>query len=104
LYAPAALSVNTWSHVAATYDGAQMRLYVNGDEVANRAQTGAISTSTDNLIIGANSSSGFHWLGRIDEVRIYRRALSAVEIQTDMTSPVLGVVPLPAAPTALRVQ
>jgi PKD repeat protein len=101
LYAPAALPLNTWTHLAATYDGAQMRLYVNGLQVANRAQSGTIASSSDALNIGANAYTGSHWLGRIDEVRIYRRALSQSEIQMDKNSPVLGSIL--AAPTNLKI-
>ena len=42
---PTALPVGVWSHLAVTYDGAQLRLYVNGVQVADRAQTGAIAPS-----------------------------------------------------------
>ena len=45
LAAPGALPVNTWSHVAATYDGTTLRFFVNGLLVASRAQTGTISAS-----------------------------------------------------------
>ena len=77
LYGTAGLPVNTWSHLAATYDGATMRLYVNGVQVASRAQTGPIQTSTGPLTIGGDALYGQYWAGRIDEVRIYNRALSA---------------------------
>jgi len=93
LAGPAALPVGAWSHLAATYDGATMRLYVNGVQVSSRAQTGALPTSADNLTIGGNVFSGQNWNGLIDEVRIYSRALSATEIQNDMTSPVVRVAP-----------
>jgi hypothetical protein len=101
LYAPSALPLNTWTHLAGTYDGAQMRIYVNGIQVTNRAQSGMIATSTDALNIGGNSHTGLHWLGRVDEVRIYRRALSQSEIQEDMHSAVLRGVP--SGPTNLRI-
>ena len=50
--------------------------------------TGAIKTSTGALRIGGNSIWGEYFSGSIDEVRIYNRALSAAEIQTDMNTAV----------------
>jgi hypothetical protein len=102
LYGTSPLTANTWSHLAATYDGATMRLYVNGVQVASRAQTGVIATSTNPLQIGGDSIYGQHFAGRIDEVRIYNRALSAAQIQSDMNTPV-GATPTPTpspTPTA----
>ncbi len=65
-----------------------MRLFVNGIQVASKAQTGAIKTSNGNLSIGGDSLYGQYFAGLIDEVRIYNRAISASEIQTDMNLPV----------------
>ena len=90
LVGTSALTANTWAHLAATYDGATMRLYVNGVQVASRAQTGAIATSTNPLQIGGDSIYGQYFAGRIDEVRIYNRALSAAEIQNDMNNPLIA--------------
>jgi hypothetical protein len=87
LYGTGGLALNTWAHLAATYDGATMRLYVNGVQVASRAQTGAIETSTNPLQIGGDSIYGQYFTGRIDEVRIYNRALSATQIQSDINTP-----------------
>ena len=50
--------LNTWSHLAATYNGATLRLFVNGIEVASRALTGPLVTSTGVLRIGGNSHLG----------------------------------------------
>jgi hypothetical protein len=75
---------NTWVHLAGTYDGMTERLYVNGSEMANRPLSGSIQITDGVLRIGGNSIWGEFFKGRIDEVRIYNRALSANEIQTDM--------------------
>jgi len=103
LAAPGALPLNTWSHVAATYDGATLRFFVNGLLVASRAQTGTIAASTDALTIGGNAYSGQNWSGLIDEVRVYNRALSATEIHTDMNLPVAGVSTAPPVPQNFHV-
>jgi len=90
VYGTAALTANTWTHLTGSYDGATMRLYVNGVQVASRAQTGAIATSTNPLQIGGDSIYGQYFVGRIDEVRVYNRALSAAEIQSDMNTPLVA--------------
>ncbi len=87
LRAPNVLPVNTWTHLAATYDGTNVRIFVNGVQAASQAQTGALTTSTGTLTIGYDAY-GEVFAGRIDEVRVYNRALSGAEIQTDMISPV----------------
>ena len=82
------MALNTWTHLAATYDGATLRLYRNGTQVATRAVSGAITTSDSPLRIGGNLVWGEYFDGLIDEVRIYNRVLTATEIQTDMNAPV----------------
>ena len=81
---PSALPVNTWSHLAATYDGSNMRLYLNGTLVKTVAATGAMTASTGELRIGGNSIWGEYFAGLIDEAHVYNRALSAAEVTTDM--------------------
>jgi concanavalin A-like lectin/glucanase superfamily protein/Big-like domain-containing protein len=82
------LPLNTWTHLATTYNGATLCLYVNGTEVGSRAATGTIQVSTGRLRVGGNAVWSEWFAGRIDEVRIYNRALSQAEIQTDMETPV----------------
>ncbi len=98
-YGTAALAANTWTHLAATYDGATMRLYVNGTLVSSTARTGTIATSTNPVQIGGDSFYGQYFVGLIDEVRIYDGALTATQIQTDMNTPV-SATPDVQAPTA----
>ncbi len=86
---PATLSIwdNQWHHVVGTFDGATVRLYVDGVQIGNgnSAPTSiAYNLSTTNTFkIGAydNISSLYSFLGDIDEVRIYNRALSLSEVR-----------------------
>jgi hypothetical protein len=84
----ASLPLNTWSHLAVTYDGANLRLYVNGALVSTTAVTGSMAASTGVLRLGGNSVWSEWYAGLIDEVRLYSRALSQSEIQTDMNTPI----------------
>ncbi len=83
-----ALAANSWVHLAATYDGVTERLYVNGNQVASKAQTGNMTVSGGALRIGGNSVWGEYFKGFIDEIRVYNRALTATEIKTDMNTAV----------------
>src|SRR2546426_10796669 len=98
-YGTAAVAVNTWTHLAVTYDGATVRLYVSGVQVSSLARTGSLATSTNPLQIGGDSIWGQYFQGTIDEVRVYNRALSAAEIGTDMSTAVGGGGTPNAAPT-----
>jgi hypothetical protein len=95
---------NAWSHVAATYDGATLRLYLNGTLTAQRAAAGTLLSSTGALRIGADFAVQQFFAGRIDEVRIYARAISAAEIQADMATPVVPPVPDTVPPSVAILQ
>jgi len=84
-----AIALNTWTHLATTYDGANQRLYINGVLVATKAKTGAIAAANQPLRIGGNNVSGEFFRGIIDEVRVYNRALSAADITADMATAVV---------------
>ena len=89
-YGTATLPTNTWTHLAATFDGTTLRLYVNGAQVSSVAKAGSIVTSTNALQIGGDSIHGQYFAGLIDDVRVYNTALSQSEIATDMITPVGG--------------
>ena len=99
------LSLNTWSHLASTYDGAMLRVYLNGALVASAARSGSILTSANPLQIGGDSIYGQYFQGLIDEVRVYNVPLTQAQIQADMSTPVGGAAPPdttpPTAPTGL---
>ncbi len=72
------ITLNVWNHVAATWDGTNARLYVNGVLRTTVAVSGA-GTAVSNLLVGAESPSR-QYLGTIDDARVYNRALSPTEI------------------------
>lgn len=82
LKSTANLPLNTWSHVATTWDGTTKRLFING---ASISQSPWASSAYDDhpVVIGADIDNGKvdGWLqGMVDDVRIYGRVLSDVEI------------------------
>ena len=95
--------VNEWIHMAGTYDGATMRLYLNGVERASRTKMGLIVASVRPILVGGNANGGDPLAatetlaGRIDEVRIYAQALSAAEVSSlaDLGEELPIPVPLP---------
>jgi hypothetical protein len=103
----AKLPLDTWSHLAVTWDGAMLRLYVDGVESGSKAVTGSLVDSSGPLDIGGNTVWGEHFAGLIDDVRVYNHALSASDVQADMAQPVGGGAPAadtqpPTAPANLR--
>lgn len=70
----------TWYHVAAIYDGSDLALYINGQEVERTAAT-LSSVNTNSMFVGASNFSGHPWLGKLDDVRVYNGAVSAGTIQ-----------------------
>ena len=63
----ASLPLNAWSHVALTYDGANLRAFVNGSLTRTVAPTGAIPTSSGRFRLGNRLVNSDSWVGRIDE-------------------------------------
>jgi len=63
-------------------------VFRNDRPVVRRLVDGIRFVSNGPLRIGGNSVWGECFRGAIDEVRVYNRALSAAEIQTDMTTPI----------------
>lgn len=86
----AALVTNTWAHLAMTFDGTAIRVYVNGVLVRTTNVSGSLITSNSPLRIGGNSIWGEFFAGVIDDVRVYNRALTLAEVQTSMNT---GVTP-----------
>ena len=77
---------NTWTHVASTYNGSTLTVWVNGVRHGSMPVTGRTCSNNRPLAVGAKNYPGAglleaFWDGQLDDVRIYRRALSATEIR-----------------------
>lgn len=85
-HAPAASSataipVNQWVHLAGTYDGQTLRLYVNGTQVGTAASSYVIGDTSGGFCIGRDQWAGAFFGGLIDQVEIWDNALTASEVQ-----------------------
>jgi hypothetical protein len=82
--------LHRWTHVAVTYDGATVRLYVDGTMTSSRSTTGAIKRTADPLWLGGNRPYGEYFHGLIDEVHVYDRELRPREVRSVMSMPIAG--------------
>ncbi|HZI20287.1 MAG TPA: Ig-like domain-containing protein [Pyrinomonadaceae bacterium] len=105
--------LNRWSHVAITYDGAQIKAYLDGQLVGAQAATGRIrnsANSTTCTMIGnepnppcsIQGGGEYGWNGLIDEVEVFSRALSAAEIQGSYQASSAGTCTSAATTTAVQ--
>jgi hypothetical protein len=75
----------TWLHIAGTYDGSKVRLYVNGVEVASQQASGPFAAETNPVVLSGNGNGSGNVVsefvpGQLDDVMLYRRALAPEEI------------------------
>ncbi len=80
------IPTGSWVQVVSTYDGSRLRIYVNGKAAGSKAVSGHTCVNTEPLAIGAKNhrTKGLleaFWDGRLDDVRIYNRALTATEVR-----------------------
>jgi Concanavalin A-like lectin/glucanases superfamily len=76
-----AVAAGTWYHLVGTYNGATMKLYVNGQEQASVASTHSQANTAFPFRIGAiGGTGGGKFSGLIDEVAVYNTALTAAQV------------------------
>jgi hypothetical protein len=82
-----ALKLNRWHHLAMTYAGAELKVYLDGAEVATTAINKKRVPARSPVAIGRRQDGYTTFKGSIDEVRIYNRALSAEEFKARHDKP-----------------
>ncbi|MBK7761859.1 MAG: hypothetical protein IPI46_00615 [Bacteroidetes bacterium] len=84
------ITLNQWTHIAATYNGSTMKIFKNGIVVASFAVTGAIGTNSFPVEIGSRSGGGAVFAGKMDEVRVWNIARTQSQIVNAMNAELLG--------------
>ena len=75
------LKVGEWYHIVSTYDGATMKLFIDGHQERKSLTSSFVLTANDDFLIGAGKMYPRYFDGKIDEFRVYNRSLAAEEIQ-----------------------
>jgi hypothetical protein len=85
------LVADKWQHVAVTYDGYQQRIFIDGQKVAQSPSLNASFSTARNsdLVVGGRGSTNL-FVGEMDDVRLYSRALTSAEIQAVMQRELLA--------------
>ena len=84
------LTIESWSHLAMTYDGDTLRLFINGRPAGEKNVGRPRKPGTRGLAFGRRQDGfgdGYHFRGAIDEVRLYDRALTAEQIRSRFAQP-----------------
>jgi hypothetical protein len=76
---------NQWHHLAATFDGFYMKIYIDGVLAGSQAQAGNITVNSNALTIGNQKGQAEYFGGKLDDIRIWNRALTACEIANTMS-------------------
>ena len=80
------LELNRWQHIAGVYDGSSIKLYVNGNLIAETQDTALIvaNTFTDLYLCEGNTFSNRFFEGKLDEIRIWKSEKTQSELQQNM--------------------
>ena len=94
LTSPSTVPLQTWIHLAGSWDGSEARLYVDGTEVATAQIDGPLGAETNPVVLGGNGNGASRTVselvpGRLDDIMLYRRALAADEIARLASGPLL---------------
>jgi hypothetical protein len=77
-----ALPINTWTQIICTYNGTDLKMYINSVEKGSSSLSTTItSTSTTPLNIGRSAAASGYFTGRIDDVKVYSYALNPLLVR-----------------------
>jgi hypothetical protein len=80
------LPLNTWTHIAATYDQTAIRIYVNGVAAGSFATSAVLPAGNEEWRLARRWDNAEYFQGRMDEVRIWNVARSQGQIQAGMSA------------------
>jgi len=81
---------NQWTHVSGTYDGLNIKLYINGVLLVTKPYSFGVVNVNNPLLIGQGVSGFYQYSGSLDEVKLYNHTLTTLEINTIYTNELAG--------------
>jgi hypothetical protein len=79
------IPANRWTHLAFTYDGNQLAIYINGEKDATTSAGGDVNGNDLPFVIGANTGKNDQFFsGQIDDIRVWRDARELIEIRNNL--------------------
>jgi len=87
--------ITDWTHVAYTYDGAALSLYIDGQLANSVAATGDLIDTGRSVAVATSADLSTKWAGSVDDLKIYDRALAAADVRNQydymMMSPLVRI-------------
>ena len=75
-----AVGINRWSYIGYTYDGSNLKIYINGAVDNTIPESGSLSASSDPFVIGETSQFRWPFKGSIADVQLYNTALTPQQV------------------------
>lgn len=85
-------SLNAWHHLALTYDGSMIKIYIDGVLANSASMSGVLTTNSNAVLLGNQSGVSEYFGGYADEIRIWNVARTETEIQDNMNKDRKSVV------------
>jgi len=84
------ITLNTWQHIACTYDQSNINLYINGVLLSSVSNTNPLPLGTEEWRIGRRWDSPEYYQGKMDEIRVWNVARTQTQIQDNMNCSLNG--------------
>jgi len=80
LYSNRKITDSNWHHIVALYDGNRMRLYIDGVSDSSLSVKGKLEYGATRSVVAGEYEGGYHFVGDIDEFKVFKGALNSDEI------------------------